>query len=384
MMFQTLAVRVDRTSDAPTELLPLLVGAVEEVLPERTARIFALRFGLVDGHGRTLAEVGGGLGVTRERIRQLVEKGISSLRRQASSGGNAACQALVHSAVAALRPDEPGITARCAVVAARELPHLPLYQSCSLLLALAGVAKHRRKHYVQGVLSHVRVQAEEIKSAHALRRREQAFVALVDSAFWPSRSARVDTPILRAARLIDESDEERGGRFASDKMRRWIRYESELERHFLREADALPLVVAYQEQPLAVEYELGGEIRIYYPDVLLRLNDGRVLVVELKPRFQMALHANLAKWRAAIRFCHARGWGFLITDGRRSIRPYLERGIDRGFSERVTAAVRQAGTVDWHTYRRIRDAHGATSEDFIALVLQRRLQWSLAPFRLRL
>ena len=50
-------------------------------LSEREQRIIQLRFGLSDGHPRTLEEVGREFGVTRERIRQIESKTLAKLRR---------------------------------------------------------------------------------------------------------------------------------------------------------------------------------------------------------------------------------------------------------------------------------------------------------------
>ncbi len=47
---------------------------------EREKRVIQLRFGLLDGHPRTLEEVGREIGVTRERIRQIQAKTLSKLR----------------------------------------------------------------------------------------------------------------------------------------------------------------------------------------------------------------------------------------------------------------------------------------------------------------
>jgi RNA polymerase primary sigma factor len=49
-------------------------------LSEREQRIIQLRFGLSDGHPRTLEEVGREFGVTRERIRQIESKTLTKLR----------------------------------------------------------------------------------------------------------------------------------------------------------------------------------------------------------------------------------------------------------------------------------------------------------------
>ena len=61
----------------------LLQDQLERVLhelAEREQRIIRLRFGLTDGHPRTLEEVGQEFGVTRERIRQIESKTLAKLR----------------------------------------------------------------------------------------------------------------------------------------------------------------------------------------------------------------------------------------------------------------------------------------------------------------
>jgi DNA-directed RNA polymerase sigma subunit (sigma70/sigma32) len=47
----------------------------------RLVKVLELRFGLEDGTMRTLDEAGKHFGVTRERIRQMQEKGLDILRR---------------------------------------------------------------------------------------------------------------------------------------------------------------------------------------------------------------------------------------------------------------------------------------------------------------
>ncbi|MBG0821691.1 RNA polymerase sigma factor RpoD [Planomonospora sp. ID91781] len=61
----------------------MLQDQLEEILAtlsEREQRIIQLRFGLADGHPRTLEEVGREFGVTRERIRQIESKTLAKLR----------------------------------------------------------------------------------------------------------------------------------------------------------------------------------------------------------------------------------------------------------------------------------------------------------------
>jgi RNA polymerase primary sigma factor len=53
---------------------------VLDTLSPREQRVIQLRFGLIDGHPRTLEEVGRDFGVTRERIRQIESKTLIKLR----------------------------------------------------------------------------------------------------------------------------------------------------------------------------------------------------------------------------------------------------------------------------------------------------------------
>lgn len=54
-------------------------------LAERERKVIELRFGLEDGHPRTLEEVGREFGVTRERIRQIESKTLAKLRHPSRS-----------------------------------------------------------------------------------------------------------------------------------------------------------------------------------------------------------------------------------------------------------------------------------------------------------
>jgi len=80
----------DHASLAPTEATSqqLLKEQIDKVLGEltdREKRVLQLRFGLKDGHARTLEEVGKEFNVTRERIRQIEGKALRKLRHPTRS-----------------------------------------------------------------------------------------------------------------------------------------------------------------------------------------------------------------------------------------------------------------------------------------------------------
>jgi len=80
----------DEEAPAPADAASMLLlkeqlGDVLKTLTAREAKVLSLRFGLEDGHPRTLEEVGREFNVTRERIRQIEAKALRKLRHPSRS-----------------------------------------------------------------------------------------------------------------------------------------------------------------------------------------------------------------------------------------------------------------------------------------------------------
>ena len=71
---------VDPVQAVETQMLQSQLSEVLGSLPERSAIVVRMRFGLDDGRPRTLDEVGRHLGLTRERIRQIERDTLAELR----------------------------------------------------------------------------------------------------------------------------------------------------------------------------------------------------------------------------------------------------------------------------------------------------------------
>ncbi len=71
--------------DAASFSMQEQLAKVLDGLAERERKVISLRFGLEDGHPRTLEEVGREFGVTRERIRQIESKTLAKLRHPSRS-----------------------------------------------------------------------------------------------------------------------------------------------------------------------------------------------------------------------------------------------------------------------------------------------------------
>ncbi len=365
-----------------------LFTAVQASIPnEGERRIVGLRYGFPDGEHHTLAEIGSHLGVSRERIRQLLNKAHSKLtargKRQIRAGRlQDPLAELMTNVQSAVRPDEPVVVERMIDFADSVLPFLPTETHA---LPLVATPSFRGQHAGKPHLAAARQSVRRRRSERARRvRLDTQLQNLLSDIIWPQQVRLVANTAYaasRRAREVSITSTGTTGFFHSEKLDREVHYESAMERDFLLGLEELDQVIYYQEQPLYLQYSVGSQSHAYYPDVLFALRDGRGIIAEIKPIFQMALEENLQKWRALRRYCVRRGLGLLVTDGRRSIQSVQRHTVDPGFERAVLLALAD-GPISWNEYRPIKETLQPKRDDFVALVFRHRLVWRLRPFLL--
>jgi hypothetical protein len=367
-----------------------LLALAETSYDERDRLIMELRYGF-DGDGpRTLEQVGQVIGVTRERIRQILVRAHRRIRtcgkRQLRQGrtDQAAAQLLLwlddH-----IRPSEAGAMERLVEFIETDLAYLPT--ATHALPLVTGLLQQSTPHEhldldaVAAIIAeHERTARQEQKRA----RRQARLEALLAYTIWPKVVKPISSEGLVALkRMRDVSSDGEGvaGSFQSTKLSRLVQYESRLELGFLLLLEESDDIAYYQEQPLEVPYTSNDKLFPYYPDVLFVLRDGRTVVVEIKPVNFMALRRNLTKWSALRAFCEAKGWGILVTDGHCTIQQVQRRPVDAAFAQAVLRRL-QSGPLLWPEYRQLRDQYPVNRNDFLALILKNRLVWHLQPFSL--
>lgn len=110
-----------------------------------------------------------------------------------------------------------------------------------------------------------------------------------------------------------------------------IYYRSGLELEFMRRLDFNPNVLKWSSETIKIPYiskeykdrKLIEKKRNYFPDFLVILKSGKVLLIEVKPITQVPLNENQmrmnpdvmknhCKFSAAIQYCKQKNWEFRI------------------------------------------------------------------------
>ncbi|MEC9323017.1 MAG: sigma factor-like helix-turn-helix DNA-binding protein [Actinomycetota bacterium] len=356
---------------------------------DRERAILTARFGLNGEDRATLEEIGDQQGVSRERVRQLVDRSVMRVAGRAlKCAEDKAAGRVVTERSGPAADVEPLVRRLTLEVCATDTG--PLTKNfAALKLRLAG---HRISDTEQ-LASEVRSRAGAVRRRFRSLERVEYEAAVADSratshlqrwlghAEWPSGTAMPPSrPIPdRAIRRIAVNEEGHGATFF-EKIGRDAAWDSGFEARLLQILNDSSLVATFQEQPVCVPYQWGRHTRSYYPDVVARLRDGRTVLIEAKPIYEVAYAVNQDKFDAGRAYAHHRGWGWLVWTDRYSIPELMRRDIDPVLAERITTAV-ASGDLDWSAVRRF-IADGIELLDLISLTLANRWRWEREPFRL--
>lgn len=116
--------------------------------------------------------------------------------------------------------------------------------------------------------------------------------------------------------------------------------------------------------------------------LLAATEDGYCILIEVKPLLDMPLAINQAKAAAARAFCARNGWGFLVTDLRRSLNHLLTMPLPEEGARQFTDALRETGTMTWQDIKAHRARCGLTAVQVAALAAQRGWHITLSPYRM--
>jgi len=117
-----------------------------------------------------------------------------------------------------------------------------------------------------------------------------------------------------------------------------IVYRSSYELKLFSRLDIDPGVQWWQSEEVIVPYrcKTDGRLHRYFPDIVFKRVDGKIIMVEIKPHYQtiepnpaksltaggkprkahltevLTYAKNISKWQAAEKYCMDRGWEFVI------------------------------------------------------------------------
>ncbi|MGP3948563.1 TnsA endonuclease N-terminal domain-containing protein [Streptomyces sp. 7N604] len=379
----------ERDADTVLVLRELAAVAVGEIPVERDREIMSRRLGLHDQPAQPQEKVAEALGVSRERIRQLQTRALRGMVNTTAPASRKLLKLLTDlSCVDNVPPDSgPSPDERLLDLAEVLLPSVAPRQAVPLLARLAGAHKVRADNLAAEAMTLRTLRYDAFRREAArqgrIERATQRWAALAAEVTWfgapepaPPREE------LEALREMD-ADDGRSGVWHCPKLGRDVAYESDTELRVIQLLSFAEQIAYYQEQPFAVSYQFAGQQRTYYPDLLVATTDGRCILIEVKPVYEMAIAINVAKYCAMEKFCRDRGWGLVATDGNRTRSLLENQSVDPRLDAALSAALDEHGELTWPQVGAAAGSMPLDSMDLAALILRRGWVWHTRPYRLR-
>jgi len=379
----------ERDADSVLLLRELVATAVSEMPAERDQEVLARRLGLNGQPAQTLEKVAEALDLSRERVRQLQARAIRRLSRADDPASRRLHQVLAElTDLEGTAPEAgPATAERLLELADVLLPTVAPRQAVGLVARLAGANKVRADNLAAEASTFRMLRTESARREAVQQRRvERAgrrWAALYGDVTWFGDPAA--PPLQTELESVREENLDRDsfGVWRCPKLKRDVSYESQSELHVIQLLGLAPQIAYYQEQPLAIRYQFRGRQRTYFPDLLAATEDGRCILIEVKPVYEMATAVNAAKYLALEAFCRDRGWGLLATDGSRTRRLIEDRDVDPQLETVLAEALDRRGELSWPQVRAVIGILPMTALDLSALILKCGWEWDTRPYRLR-
>lgn len=360
----------------------LIAECVECLSVERLKGLLRSRLGLGTEFA-DLQTIAGEFNLSRQRIGQLQEQAVTVLSELALSNTDSAPYRLAVELGLSSPPNHLAIAERIHSQVKDDAIGLARHRT-RVWMQIAGASPSSTRHVTTMVEQQMRALLDWEKSStrgYRGKRSSEILQNWLDDVQWPASPTTTSTlDSFSPVRSVGGS--EFSGSIYLSKVAREVSYESSLERRFFSLLDRAPEVESFVEQPCWVHYEYKGVGRRYYPDVLLRFNDGRMVLVEAKDMLHIVDGDNLAKYEAGKTYANSRGWGWAVCNaGADSLSALRSRTVPSNVVEVFEAHLRM-GPINASGLKQIRKTVSFESLDLLAMTLQR--QWAMqhAPFQI--
>lgn len=346
---------------------------------EREYDAFILRY-----QGNTLQEIGDKYEISRERVRQIINKTIKKMTNRYKKS-NELNSILFREFTNRIIGDEEEVKVdRMAILIAEAYEDKTgIYNTIIKVIfsdnEFINLRKAVRKFYDLKT-EKIKLDLEEQKINLRFEDR------ILNKVVWPKQLRIISENDLYSGtpkRKVNSDGEGISGKFYSHKNNFEIEYESNLEYNILTILEKSNSVEYYQVQPLIISYGERNEKK-YYPDIICKLTDGRVFLIEAKPTFNMFEYRNLIKYDALKSYCTRNGLGYVMLDMNKSIEELLEKvnklNSNIEFESEILGRLEHEKRIKWNQYYDISYKYNIDNLDMYKVIINNNLYYRQSPF----
>lgn len=186
---------------------------------------------------------------------------------------------------------------------------------------------------------------------------------------------------LQPQRYVSNHPKFKSGLFYSEKGKRQIQYESNLELDFIKSLEINKRVQFYFEQPVQIQFWRGRKKQIYTPDFGVYLTTGEFVLVEIKNLPNMLENRVQTKIEGLMQFCSDKGFGLLLTDGKHTFDYMKKYKLNSKFEKAILKAL-EDGTLRKNEVELIKKEYNGNTNELLKIIIRNNLQYKSFPLKL--
>ena len=360
------------------ELMDYLAKISKIKLDQRSQFIFNERFGF-NGDIKTLQEIGDMFSLSKERIRQLINTSIRKLKLKRISDPNTL--RLEYDKFKTMEKLEslPLSGFLAYILLAEGSGFLLLQLFLSLFFGVKNKADATRiGHNILEQYHKTIVRHKKNPPIDKVNKFNKAFCDLIvfDNKRFVSDEA---FSCLKTERLVNDNEKELANFSYEGES---LPCESHLEKNILEKLLHYKTFKKVKTQSLKIPFKKS----YYYPDFQCLTHDNSLVIIEVKPLFNMCDSYNIEKFQALKSYCEENGYGYLIVDDRRNSFSAINNE-NKPFNELLLENLKQSSSINFQTFLALSaqiDSHQteAFKKSLITLAKEKKVKCRFFPFRI--
>lgn len=160
-------------------------------------------------------------------------------------------------------------------------------------------------------------------------------------------------------------------------------YESLMEKKIIYRFGQFSFVKSLKTQSLSIDYDYDNKHMKYYPDIQILTKDNKLIIIEVKPIYNMMDKHVIEKYNALKNYCHKNGYGYVMIDEKyNTIESILSLNIDKKLEENFINFVKNKGQIDYNEYKNFKFLYPISMKETVKIVLSNNniLECTIRPF----
>lgn len=351
--------------DFGIEIGEIICEFLENENTSRSKEMFKYRMNMIDNETNTLESIGKRYNLTRERIRQIINK---TKRKMHYPSIRRLYLNKIVNLINSIEEEEI-INYFCYGI-------INIYNRRFLEFILKAISND----YYEYVNSKINDLINLLTSN--INKKQQRIEKIINLIKFPEETKNKQEffNTLKKERTVDQDNN--SGSVYLEKFNKTVEYESLQEKNILELIELSENIIDIKVQSIVIDYSVNGHEYKYYPDFQVLFNDGKMAIIEVKDIYHMGEYFVREKYKALKQFCKKNGMGYLMIDsGLNDYETIINDNINQEKKQQFYYYLKNYSPMKYREYKNIKNSIKLKTREIVNIFSNdEKIRFKASPF----